>query len=169
MTILSTMNTTLESVTATSAGASAGSPDLTRHPPRSPRVQLGGYSILPRCLDKGRATLKGKNGEYHFACPLDQQFLTFVGLQPEALRAELQAGKSDGEILAWIESQAQHRPSESEKASWNAAQEKRGPADPDSTAYFADLKAKIAPARTDISSWFELLDVDDYVSFGGRA
>src|SRR6202044_3130060 len=42
-------------------------PDLTKFPPRSGRVRLGGYVILPRCLDKGRATLAGKNGEYHFA------------------------------------------------------------------------------------------------------
>ena len=34
-------------------------PDLTQHPPRSPRGRLGGYVILPRCLDKGRATLAG--------------------------------------------------------------------------------------------------------------
>ncbi len=31
-------------------------PDLTQFPPRSPRVRLGGYVILPRMLDKGRAT-----------------------------------------------------------------------------------------------------------------
>ena len=32
-------------------------PDLTKFPPRSPRVRLGGYVTLPRMLDKGRATL----------------------------------------------------------------------------------------------------------------
>ena len=32
-------------------------PDLTQFPPRSPRVRLGGYAILPRMLDKGRATV----------------------------------------------------------------------------------------------------------------
>ncbi len=35
-------------------------PDLTQRPPRSPRVRLGGYVILPRMLDKGRATINGK-------------------------------------------------------------------------------------------------------------
>ena len=33
--------------------------DLTQRPPRSPRVRLGGYVILPRMLDKGRATING--------------------------------------------------------------------------------------------------------------
>ena len=40
--------------------------DLTQRPPRSPRQRLGGYAILPRALDKGRATIAGKQGEYHF-------------------------------------------------------------------------------------------------------
>jgi hypothetical protein len=31
-------------------------------------------------LDKGRATLAGKNGPYHYACPLDERFLSFAGI-----------------------------------------------------------------------------------------
>ena len=77
--------------------------DLTKHPPRSPRVRLGGYATLPRMLDKGRATIAGKHGEYHYACPLDQRFLQFTGIDPEALKKELATGKGDGEILEWIE------------------------------------------------------------------
>ena len=46
-------------------------PDLTQRAPRSPRSRLGGYALLPRMLDKGRATIVNKNGEYHFDCPLD--------------------------------------------------------------------------------------------------
>ena len=81
-------------------------PDLTQHPPRSPRIRLGGYALLPRCLDKGRATINGKNGEYHYNCPLDQRFFEFVGLDAEALKTQLQAGKGDGEILDWINQNA---------------------------------------------------------------
>ena len=66
--------------------------DLTQRPPRSPRVRLGGYAILPRLLDKGRAVLAGKQGEYKFACPLDMQFLDFVGVDPKALKKELAKG-----------------------------------------------------------------------------
>ena len=53
-------------------------PDLTQRPPRSARVRLGGYAILARCLDKGRATLAGKNGEYNYACPLDENWFNFA-------------------------------------------------------------------------------------------
>src|SRR4029434_4797383 len=55
-------------------------PDLTQRPPRSPRSRLGGYSVLPRALDKARATLAGTHGEYHFNCPVDRHFLRFVGI-----------------------------------------------------------------------------------------
>ena len=37
--------------------------DLTERPPRSFRVRLGGFVILARMIDKGRATLSKKNGE----------------------------------------------------------------------------------------------------------
>jgi hypothetical protein len=79
-------------------------PDLTKQPPRSPRVRLGGYAILPRMLDKGRALLAGQAGEYNFACPLDQQLLQFAGIDPKALKAELQTGKGDEFILDDLES-----------------------------------------------------------------
>ena len=38
-------------------------PDLTQRPPRSPQVRLGGYVILGRNLDEGRAELAGTAGE----------------------------------------------------------------------------------------------------------
>ena len=67
-------------------------PDLTQRPPRSPRTRLGGYVILPRMLDKGRATLASKNGEFHYDCPLDAHFLNFAGIKAAALKKQLTAG-----------------------------------------------------------------------------
>ena len=144
-------------------------PDLTKRPPRSPRVRLGGYALLPRTLDKGRASLAGTVGEYHYDCPLDQRFLTFVGIKAAALKKQLAAGKGDGEILQWIEKNAKHKKTESEILAWSAWMEQRGPADTESREYFHNIHAKVAPKREDIASWFDLLDVDDYVSFGGKA
>jgi len=144
-------------------------PDLTQHPPRSPRVLLGGYAILPRMLDKGRATLAGKNGEYHYACPMDQRLLEFLGLDAEPLKQQLAAGKSDSEVLEWILANRKNKHSAAEIAAWSAHQDQRVPTDPDSRGYFNELHAKVAPHREDIATWFDLLDVDDYVSFGGKA
>jgi hypothetical protein len=142
-------------------------PDLTKFPPRSPRVRLGGYVILTRMLDKGRALLAGKHGEYHYACPLDQRFLEFTGIDPEKLKKQL--GKSDGEVLEWINANAKHKRSDAEIAAWSALAEQRAPADLESREYFNELHKAAAPKREDIATWFDLLDVDDFVSFGGKA
>ncbi|HWX21585.1 MAG TPA: DUF5069 domain-containing protein [Candidatus Binatia bacterium] len=148
--------------------AGNNSPDLTKRPPRSPRVRLGGYVILPRMLDKGRATVAGKHGEYHYACPMDQRFLDFAGIDAEALKKQLATGKGDNETLGWIQKSAKNKHSEAEIASWSAYAEQRAPSDAESRAYFNELHSKAAPKREDIVTWFDLLDVDDYVSFGGQ-
>lgn len=144
-------------------------PDLTQRPPRSPRVRLGGYVILPRMLDKGRATIAGKHGEYHYACPMDQRFLEFVGTNADTLKKQLAAGKGDTEILAWIQKNGKHKRSDAEIASWSELATQRGPADTESREYFNNLHKSAAPKREDIMTWFDLLDADDHVSFGGKA
>ncbi len=143
-------------------------PDLTQRPPRSPRVRLGGYVTLPRMLDKGRATVNGKNGEYHFNCPLDQRLLGFLGIDADALKKELGKGKGDNEILAWIEKNAKHKHGAFEINAWSAFAEQRVPMDNESRGYYSELLSKTAPKREDVGTWFELLDVDDYASFGGK-
>lgn len=142
--------------------------DLTQRPPRSPRVRLGGYVVLPRMLDKGRAEIAKKNGEYKYACPLDERFLKFAGVDAKALLKQLAAGKGDGEILQWIQKNAKHKPTELEIKAWSELQEQRVPSDVDTREYFHELHSKTAPKREDISTWFDLLDVDDYGSFGGK-
>jgi hypothetical protein len=142
-------------------------PDLTKFPPRSPRVRLGGYAILPRMLDKGRATLGGKNGEYHYACPLDHQFLDYVGIDPEELKKELP--KSDTEVLAWIQQRAKNKRTAPEIITWTHWQENRAPDNTEGREYLNELHKKGAPKREDLATWFDVLDMDDFVTFGGKA
>ena len=142
--------------------------DLTQRPPRSPRVKLGGFVILPRILDKCRASLAGKNGEYNYACPMDQQFFSFTGVDPEALKQQVAAGKGDGELIEWIMSNSKFPRTDAEIKAWSDWQAQRVPMDTESREFFHGLHSKVAPAREDIAGWFDLLDVDDYVSFGGQ-
>jgi hypothetical protein len=76
--------------------------DLTKEAPRSPRIRIGDYALMARMIDKGRATLNGTVGEYHFACPLDQQLFTYKGVVADDVKAVLASGASDDEILAWF-------------------------------------------------------------------
>jgi uncharacterized protein DUF5069 len=53
------------------------------------RARLGGFVLLPRILDKGRATLVGKNGEYNYNSSTDQHLVRYLGLDLEALLTHL--------------------------------------------------------------------------------
>ncbi len=146
------------------------STDLTQRPPRSPRIRLGGLVLLPRMLDKGRAELAGKNGEYHYNCPLDQHLVRFLDFDAEALKAELATGKGDGEILEWLLANAKAKRAAWEIEQWSAHQERRGPdSDAETLPYFAEMVGKLSKTREDIQTWMAVLDVDDYVTFGGKA
>jgi hypothetical protein len=144
-------------------------PDLTQRPPCSMRVHLGGYAILPRMLDKCRATIMKKNGEYRYNCPLDQRFIDLTGIDPETFKAEVAKGRDDGEMLQWVTENAKQKRSPWEIAQWSDYQNHRGPdSDAETLAFFAEEVGKLTKTREDIRTWADLLDFDDYVSFGGR-
>src|SRR5207237_7485801 len=76
--------------------------NLTREPPRSPRTRIGGYVIMARMIDKGRATIAGTAGEYHFDCPVDNMLFGFKGVKGDDVRQALASGAGDDAILAWF-------------------------------------------------------------------
>lgn len=144
-------------------------PDLTKRPPRSPRVRLGGYVILPRVLDKGRATLAGKNGEYKYGNPLDTRLFKFTGIDPDALLAQLKLGLGDGEILQWLKDNMPRKHTLWEVVQWSSFTEQFCPG---TIAFREHMNGEVAQwnkDRNDIQTVFDLLDLDDHVSFGGKA
>lgn len=147
------------------------SPDLTQHPPRSPRVKLGGYVLLPRILDKGRAALAGKLGEYHYGGKgMDRHFFNFVGLDHESLSKEIAKGASDSEVLAWVQANAKHQRQPWEIAAWSDYHLRRTPdSDAETLFDFAEEVKKWNAMREDVHTWFDLLDLDDYCTFGGKS
>lgn len=145
------------------------SPDLTQHPPRSPRVRLGGFVILPRVIDKCRAVIAGTNGEYGYACNLDKHFFNFTKIDPEALKTEVASGKSDTELLAWVLENLGRELTLVDILAWSDYHQTRSP---DTTAYrakFNRMHEALAPERSDVITSFDMLDLDDYASFGGKA
>jgi len=121
-------------------------------------------------LDKGRAEIAGTNGEFNYNCPLDQHIINFLGFDPEALHEQLAASKGDGEILEWINSNAKHKRSPWEIEQWSDFQQRRGPdSDAETLSFFEELLSKFSKTREDIKTWADLLDLDDHVTFGGKA
>jgi hypothetical protein len=146
----------------------ASAPDLTQHPPRSPRVRLGGFVHLPRLLDKARAAANGRLGDFVYPCPLDQRFFAFTGIDPEALRAEVATGKSDTEMLAWVLAQSRPARLPHEIFAWSDYMTQLAAGDARRHTMFAETIQSLAPAREDIVTYFDRLDLDDYASYGGR-
>jgi hypothetical protein len=144
--------------------------DLTQRPPRSFRVRLGNFVILARMLDKGRATLAGKNGEYEFGSTMDQYFCQFAGVESGVLLKELEGGKGDGEILGWIRVNSKTNRAPWEIDAWSSFMEKRGPdSDHETLEFFMDYLGSSSRTREDVKTWFECIELDDFVSFGGKA
>ncbi len=167
------MSSSLQSSYTAPAAAAAGAvnysaPDLTRHPPRSPRTRLGGFVHLPRLIDKARAVAAGRNGDYHYECPFDKQFFGFTGIDATAFMAEVKAGKSDSELLAYVHAHGQPKRHGSEIVAWSAWMEQWTPTVPDTRAFFNDVHRKNAAQRDDIATWFDWVELDDLVTFGGH-
>lgn len=144
--------------------------DLTQHPPRSPRVRLGGFVILARMIDKARATKAGKNGEYNYGCSLDRNVLDFLGIEADALKSQIDSGLGDGAILTWLLANAQTPRQGYEIAAFSAFHEQRAPSAPAGRAKLSEYQSS-TPAgalREDIATWFDVLDLDDHQSFGGK-
>ncbi|HTX65204.1 MAG TPA: DUF5069 domain-containing protein [Opitutaceae bacterium] len=144
-------------------------PDLTQHPPRSPRARLGGYVHLPRLLDKARAFAAGKVGEYVYPCPLDKRFFGFTGIDPDAFLAAVKTGKGDVAMLAWVTENTKPTRPAWEIEAFSRWLEALGPGDATRHAGFAEDITELAPGREDIRTNFDRLELDDYISFGGMA
>jgi hypothetical protein len=139
--------------------------NLTKEAPRSPRQRIGGYALMARMIDKGRATINGTNGEYHFDCPVDNMLFSFKGVKGEEVRQVLASGASDDEIVAWFNSHGTPK-SEAEIKAWAAGTEAGRPYDqPEKRDWFNGECKKLGldPVKTTL---FDYLDFDDRKSFG---
>jgi hypothetical protein len=143
-------------------------PDLTQHPPRSARVRLGGYVMLPRSIDKARAKSAGKIGEYLFPNPFDRYLLEFAGIDADAFQAFVSQDKTDTEILAWVRATSTTQRADWEITAWSSWLENLPAGNIRRHKMIADELAKHAPDRDDICTLMDRLDFDDYLTFGGK-
>jgi len=134
-------------------------PDLTRQFPRSPGEKLGGYVHLARMADKARAKAAGTVGEYIYPCPLDQMLLEFLKVDADAFYETVRKNDDPG-LVAWLKEAATlHRPEEVE--AWNQAFLNRKPRNEESQRRFDEIRNRLAPHRTDITAWPDLLDLEE--------
>jgi hypothetical protein len=72
-------------------------------------------------------------------------------------------------MLAWVQANAKTPHEPWEVAQWSNYQLQRSSdSDAETLQFFAEAVAKFSTTREDIKTWFDLLDLDDYVTFGGQ-
>jgi hypothetical protein len=138
--------------------------DLTKEPPRSPRNRLGGYALMARMIDKGRADLGGKVGEYHYACPLDQMLFDFKGVKADEVKELLGSGATDEQVAAWFSSHGTTKTTEEIKAWSDGVEGYRPYDDPEKKDWFAGECAKVG-LKPETSTLADYLETDDRASF----
>jgi hypothetical protein len=138
--------------------------DLTKVAPRSAYERIGGFAIIARTIDKCRAKLEGKNGEYHFDCPLDNALFGFKGIKGDMFKAYVAEGHSDEEIAAWLKTVGTPR-TDAEIKAWSDAfkTDFSYSTDPNKKDWFIGECNRLGldPMKTTL---FDYLDVDDKAS-----
>jgi len=138
--------------------------DLTKEPARSPRVRIGGYVLLARMADKGRAVINGTAGEYHFDCPVDNMLFGFKGVKGSEVKPLLASGASDAEIAAWLDTHGTPKTAAEIKA-WGDSVEAISPyQNPEKREWFI---AECGPLglNPETATFCDYLDADDRASF----
>jgi hypothetical protein len=136
--------------------------DLTKDFPRSPREKLAGYVLAARALDKCRAELCGTQGEYHYACPLDSQFLEFSGISPDDFRNAVAEGRSDEEMDRWVREHAKND-SKEDVIRWNnSLRDKRiSELDTELQVFLEDYIDECVPKDRVVYHWFDVYDIEE--------
>jgi hypothetical protein len=136
--------------------------DLTKSYPRSVRdTSYGGVVQLARAVDKGIATAAGTNGEYNYDCPMDNGVFDFLGIKGDALLGVIKDAQSESEVQAYLKPIVAKK-SATEIEAFNTEFLSHAPeAGSDGEKYFLGLRNEVAPGRTDVTRWADLLDLDE--------
>ena len=133
--------------------------DLSTQYPRSPREQLCGYVHLPRIIDKARASNASTLGEYIYHCPMDQSWFEFVGIDAESF-AQAVTTRDDRQMEQWVRQQAKPH-NQDEIDAWNQRLLSRTPSSPESQQRFLETRQRVAPDRTDVNTWPDMMDLEE--------
>lgn len=122
--------------------------------------KLGPYFLLARTIDKARSTFAGKNGEFHWDCPLGKMFFEFKGIDSKAFGEYVASGASDEEILAWVEAHGKAR-TEDELMTWSYNVRMWAPETDEQKAFYESYRQSVAPTKLYVRTWLELLDAEE--------
>jgi len=134
--------------------------DLTKEYPRSPRDQLDGIALLPRAIDKARAQLEGKLGEYtYYGCRFNLKLFNTFGVTEDEFLDAVRGAGDDGAVLEWIRDYV--RPEREKIAKMNEWVLRNEPANDAEREEFCDELEKIDPGNDSVNTWTDLVDLEE--------
>jgi hypothetical protein len=135
--------------------------DLTKTYPASVHETMHGIVQLKRTIDKGKAQAAGTIGEYSYDCPMDKHLFEFLDLDGDTLLDVIKSASNDSEISDFVAPYV-HAKEDSEIETFNRDWLKHGPEKGSpQEGYFLKLRGEVAPDRTDVTAWADLLDLDE--------
>jgi hypothetical protein len=141
--------------------------DLTKQAPHSPRERIAGFVIATRAVDKCRASLAGKLGEYHYDCPLDNMLFSFKGINGEQFKTAVQASKNYEDVGAWLQANGKPK-TPAEIKTWSDEMESASPMkNPERRARFMENCSRLM-LNPETNSTFDCLEADDRASFSRK-
>ncbi|HET9343370.1 MAG TPA: DUF5069 domain-containing protein [Candidatus Eremiobacteraceae bacterium] len=76
--------------------------DLSKAPPRSPHLELDGLVMMPRTIDKLRATLPGGVSGSYRVRGMSLRLLEWLGVEEDAIREAVAQAKTDDDVAVWL-------------------------------------------------------------------
>ena len=133
--------------------------DLSRAFPRSPKQKMAGIVHLGRMIDKGRAYKEKKLADYIYPCPLDKIILDFFCIEADTF-ADMTIEKKDEEISNWAKELIKSK-SPNELDLINKIILEKKPDSEDRLKYYNKIRDKIDSSRSDLTTWVDLLDLEE--------
>lgn len=135
--------------------------DLTKEYPRSVHDKLAGVVMAARTTDKARAELTGTTGEYNYDCPMDNGLFGFLGIDGASFLDAVKNANDDSGVEAYLRPIVAKKTA-AEVDAFNAEFVGHKPEpNSDGEKYFLNLRNDVAPDRTDVTTWADLLDLDE--------
>ena len=133
--------------------------DLSKVFPRSPKKKMAGLVHLGRMIDKGRAYKEKKLADYIYPCPLDKIILNFLGIKADTF-ANITVEKKDEEISNWVKELIKSK-TPNDLVLINKIILEKKPDSEDRLKYYNKIRDKIDPSRSDLTTWVDLMDLEE--------
>ncbi len=115
--------------------------------------------LVPRAIDKAKAQLEGKLGDYvYYGCPFNLKLFNTLGITEDEFLDAVRTAPDDDAVSEWIRDYVRPEPDKiAQMNDWVGHNEPSA----DERAAFCDELEKVDPGNGNVKTWTELLDLQE--------